>query len=214
MTLLFIISDLLLFVLCFVGCHVVQSICYVLLSIMIYSNSNCFVTPILVGNRISSWLSFCQSAATAATYIFTDFPFARALPLLLHIFSLTFLLPERCPCCYIYFHWLSFFQSVATAATYIFADFPFSRALPLLLHIFSLLSPVQVPTIMTLEPCALNAEFQDLILSIMTFEPCALNAEFQDLILSIMTLEPCALNAEFQDLILKFNKISLLCGYH
>jgi hypothetical protein len=31
---------------------------------------------------------------------------------------------------------------------------------------------------------------------------------------TIITLEPCALNAEFQHFILRFNKISLLCGYH
>jgi hypothetical protein len=31
---------------------------------------------------------------------------------------------------------------------------------------------------------------------------------------SIITLKPCALNAEFHHFILRFNKISILCGYH
>jgi hypothetical protein len=31
---------------------------------------------------------------------------------------------------------------------------------------------------------------------------------------TIVTLEPCALNTEFQHFMLRFNKISLLCGYH
>ncbi len=31
---------------------------------------------------------------------------------------------------------------------------------------------------------------------------------------TIVTLEPGALNAEFQHFIPRFNKISLLCGYH
>jgi hypothetical protein len=30
----------------------------------------------------------------------------------------------------------------------------------------------------------------------------------------IISLEPCAVNAEFQHFILRFNKMSLLCGYH
>jgi len=41
--------------------------------------------------------------------------------------------------------------------------FPDSRAPPLLLHIFSLL-PVQLLWLVTLQPCALNAEFQHFIL--------------------------------------------------
>jgi hypothetical protein len=31
---------------------------------------------------------------------------------------------------------------------------------------------------------------------------------------TIISLEPCALNAKFQHFILRFNKMSLLCGYH
>jgi hypothetical protein len=31
---------------------------------------------------------------------------------------------------------------------------------------------------------------------------------------TIITLEPCGLNAEFHHFIPRFNKISLLCGYH
>jgi hypothetical protein len=31
---------------------------------------------------------------------------------------------------------------------------------------------------------------------------------------TIITLEPCALNAEFQHFILRYNKFSLLWGYH
>jgi hypothetical protein len=31
---------------------------------------------------------------------------------------------------------------------------------------------------------------------------------------TIITLGPCAFKAEFQHFILRFNKISLLCGYH
>ncbi len=31
---------------------------------------------------------------------------------------------------------------------------------------------------------------------------------------TIISLKPCALNADFQHFILRFNKISLLCGYH
>jgi hypothetical protein len=32
--------------------------------------------------------------------------------------------------------------------------------------------------------------------------------------ITLISLKPCALIAEFQHFILKFNKISLLCGYH
>jgi hypothetical protein len=31
---------------------------------------------------------------------------------------------------------------------------------------------------------------------------------------ALITLEPCALNAEFRHFVLRFNKISLLFGYH
>jgi hypothetical protein len=81
-------------------------------------------------------------------------------------FTLSFLFPERLHCCYRYFHcsypynyynysrtlvnWvsrcLSFFLSASIAATYIFTV------------------PTRTTTIVTLELCALNAEFQHFIL--------------------------------------------------